>query len=238
MTTKEQIQEFCFVENNWFRAKYHNELSAHSSRYWTFKTALNLFLQRGAGAIVETGCVREPEDYGAGFSTVLFADFAQRYGFDLVSIDNSEEHIRRCKAILAERKLDTAASFILSDSFEALQTLKSLTIGLLYLDSFDSPYVEILQKEFPNLSYKEAEVAMHASDWAALEEKYQNLVRPCQQHCLAELIAARDKMINGGLILIDDNLPGASKGTLAKRYLLETGAMCLLDDRQSLWQLN
>src|SRR3990167_6043856 len=102
MTSKEQAKEFLFVDNNWFREKYEAKLSAHSSRYWTFKTALNLMLQRGGTRIVETGCVRQEEDYGAGNSTLIFADFAHRYGGSLVSIDNDEGHAGICRELLAK----------------------------------------------------------------------------------------------------------------------------------------
>ena len=64
---------------------------------------------------------------------------------------------------------------------------------------------------------------------------------PCQEHQLDEVKLAYPKM-NGGIVLLDDNMIGAFPGSkgktkLSKEYLLVHGATLIMDYQQSLWIL-
>ena len=70
--------DFLYIHKNWFYKKYFLKLQ---KRYFTFHIALNCFLQIGGKTIIETGCVRNKNDWGAGNSTVVFGDFCKRYKY-------------------------------------------------------------------------------------------------------------------------------------------------------------
>lgn len=95
------LEDFVYI-NNWYDKEYEKKSNTiFHRRHTTFKIALNLFLQRGHSTILETGCVREPNDFGSGYSTYIFGDICSRYNKQLVSIDNTEEHLNRCGRICA-----------------------------------------------------------------------------------------------------------------------------------------
>ena len=195
---------------SWFAAAYAKRLGR---RYETMATALALLLARSDEhrIIVETGCVRERNDYSAGYSTVLFGEFLVRHGGTLHTVDLSERNIATCRRLT--KRYAARISYHAGDSVAFLAAWEPQTSGpidLLYLDSFDYP-------ESPDDPLRDAS----------------------QQHCRNELDAALPALAEGAVVLIDDgDLPGGGKPRLAKERLAQLGWTCILDDYQTLWTRN
>lgn len=106
-------------------------------RYVTFKTALNIIHQTNQPPIiVETGTIRQEEDYGAGYSTVIFGEYVNHYGGHITTIDIEWNNMEVCKRVTDVYK--GQIDYIVDDSLHALTLLKA-PIDLLYLDSLDTP---------------------------------------------------------------------------------------------------
>jgi hypothetical protein len=223
---------------SWFEREY-GELCGR--RWPTLKAALNLFLQRGGKTIVETGCMRQENDYGAGCSTLLFSRVAATYGACLWSVDNNPDHValatRLTSAYAASRHC------VVGDSVDFLQSrLKnepnfSSRIDLLYLDSLDYP-ADTLAARFGCTNMQQFAELLADTSEEELCAGHRDLIGPPQAHCLAEIQAAIAWLHPGSVVLMDDNhLPGGGKPRLAKRALSELGWICVLDAEQSLWLL-
>lgn len=90
-----------------------------------------------APAIVETGCVRQADDWeGAGCSTLILAAAAQERDGSLVYVDNNQTNLATASHLLAERQL-THANALNGDSVSRLRTWHC-EIDVLYLDSLDT----------------------------------------------------------------------------------------------------
>jgi len=126
------MKDFLFLDKDWFYKKYADKLK---ERFWTFKVALNLFLQRGGATIVETGCLRSKDDWGAGMSTLLFGEFCKKYNKILYTVDNNAKHLSIAKKITAP--FQDNIIYVLDDSHHFLNNLV-IKIDLLYLDSLDA----------------------------------------------------------------------------------------------------
>lgn len=125
--------DFLFV-GGWYDDLY--EMKS-CSRHLTFKTALNLFLQNGKDYILETGCVRLEEDYGAGYSTYIFGDFCMHYSKRLFTVDIDQTNMNVCRLITQE--FERFTSYNVCDSIKFLEEFKDWDkVGLLYLDSLDA----------------------------------------------------------------------------------------------------
>jgi len=179
----------------------------------TFREAIELLCERTSGenrTIVETGCVRQRNDYSAGYSTVIFAGLVERYGGRVHTVDLSARNMALCRRLT--RRWSRRISYNVGDSAEYLRDWPAANQGraidLLYLDSWDYP--------------------LAAGDDPAPAAS--------QAHCLAELEAALPSLHEGSLVLIDDgDLPGGGKPLLAKRRLAEIGWTCVIDAYQTLW---
>jgi len=125
------LHEFVEINKNWFYHKYHDKLK---KRFWTFAVALGLFIQRGGDVIVETGCIREKDDWGAGNSTFVFGEVCKKYGPDLITVDNDGEHLAFAKK--ETQKFKSNITYEKSDSVKFLEDYDDW-IDLLYLDSLD-----------------------------------------------------------------------------------------------------
>jgi len=232
------MDEFVFV-HNWFK-KYFFPLG---ERYHTFKTALNLLRQthtKGVPFILETGCVRLKDDWGAGMSTFLFAEYASRYGGHIISVDISEENCNVAREITKD--YEELIAIIPDDSIhfldESVKYLKesSQKVDLLYLDSFDYPYGDLLNHYGAEIDLGSATALLTAESESAIIEKHNDLIGPSQEHCLKEIQAAMPLLHDRSIVLMDDNsLPGGGKPRLAKRWLAEQGWTCLIDSQQTLW---
>ena len=149
---------------SWFEKKYKEK---SGTRYPTFKLALNLFLQRYGHTIVELGTTKHEEDWGAGMSTLLFAEVVGKYGGKIYTIDNYPPHLEACKHIT--EPWAGSIVYVESDSLEFLKTFDE-KIDLLYLDTMDYPLtpqegppgpcqehqLKELELAYPNLSPKAA----------------------------------------------------------------------------------
>jgi len=82
--------------------------------------------------IVETGCYREEDNYsGDGCSTLLFDNYVQHRGGNVISIDINP---KACE--LARSNTSKQVEVICGDSVEELGYLEGM-VDLLYLDSFN-----------------------------------------------------------------------------------------------------
>jgi len=132
-------EDFVYIQNDWFREKYAGN---SKSRFETFKIALNWFAQHGGKTIVETGTTKAFDDWGAGMSTVLFADFCRQHGGRIWTIDKSDKAIKMSKEVTLD--WFDLITYIQRDSVFALNDFRG-RIDLLYLDSMDYP----IQNEWP-----------------------------------------------------------------------------------------
>jgi hypothetical protein len=193
---------------DWFAKTFGPRLGIRSS---TFGAAIRLLCDRSGSSrtIVETGCVRERNDYSAGYSTVLFAQLVERYGGHVFTVDVSARNMELCRRVT--RRYAKHITYGVDDSIDFLHDWKrtgaSRPIDLLYLDSWDYPI--------------EADDGSRAAS---------------QEHCLGELDAALPFLHARSLVLIDDgDLPGGGKPLFAKRRLEELGWVCEIDAYQTLW---
>ena len=88
--------------------------------------------------IVETGCVRAPEDWSAGYSTYVFGAYLDgRACGRIISLDNDPTHCRFAEARTAPWR--ERASIVLTDSIAWLAATRE-RIDVLYLDSLDTDH--------------------------------------------------------------------------------------------------
>jgi hypothetical protein len=192
-----------FGYDNWFTQKYF-ERSSH--RFFTFQSALGLFLQRGGTNIVETGTTRMADDWGAGMSTYIFGDVAQHYDKRVWTCDILPEAMDVCKTVTKD--YSDKITYIVSDSLAFLHTFHE-PIDLLYLDSMDCPIFD--EPETP-------------------------LLMASQAHQINELKEAYGKLSEKAVILLDDNwFANGGKTKLSIEHLRNLGWTCVLDSQQSVW---
>lgn len=85
-------------------------------------------------SVVETGCQRADNDYGAGMSTTIFGILLKSNGGKLTSLDNSESNVAFCRSRTQQLPVDV----VLTDSRPWLKNYKGAPIDGLYLDSMDT----------------------------------------------------------------------------------------------------
>lgn len=171
----------------------------------TWKAAISLYVQNRGGTIIETGCQRLPEDWGAGCSTKLLALLLRELGFgELHSVDNSCEKIAFATTVLEADRTLTRVVFHLDDSVKFLKGFNR-PVDFLYLDSYDYQRVE------PELSRAQRH------QLAEIEAIYDMLSE------------------SAVVLLDDNSLPGGGKTRLSKQFLYAHKWRCLLDWQQSLW---
>lgn len=105
-------------------------------RMWSWKMALGIYLQTGGGTILETGCQRMEDDWGAGCSTLIFANLINDFQCgDFYSVDLSAENIALSQKVLDSYGLKTA-NLTVEDSLKYLSKFTK-PVDFLYLDSYD-----------------------------------------------------------------------------------------------------
>lgn len=120
-------------ELDWFDSMFADKSAGRAK---TFKKALQLLNERATHNIVETGCLRQENDYGAGYSTFIFGEFCKRLGGHISTVDISDENMSVCMMITAPYK--EFISYYVDDSLNFLKNYDKY-IDLLYLDSLDVP---------------------------------------------------------------------------------------------------
>lgn len=180
--------------------------------------------------IVETGCAYNPGDWsGAGLSTIVFAAHAEASGGRLTSVDIDPEHIAAAASMV-----NSPIMLVCDDSVRYLAE-RSEPIDLLYLDSLDYPYGELLDLYGGKEDLPEA-IRTLGRLGHQVEERHYDIIGPSQEHCAREITAALPLLGPGSVVLIDDaGLPGGGKARLAKRVLHDAGWTNRLDGYQSLW---
>lgn len=193
------------LSDSWFDKEYKKK---SSSRYLTFKTALNLFSQRGFKNIVETGTIRQEDDWGAGMSTLMFADFLSREvpPGRLYTVDIEEKNMEVCKKVT--KNYERFITYVVQDSLKFLSEHRE-PIHLLYLDSLDYPLTEAEGNR-----------------------------GECQRHQRNELRQSLKNLQSGSIVLLDDNEVGdGGKTKLTKEEMLKNGRFeIIMEYQQSLWQ--
>lgn len=221
---------------------YYNEMDKlyrgkSDSRWASFKVAMNLFVQFNGKRIVETGCARLPNDWGGGLSTMLFGDFCSRLndGSHVWTVDLSSRNMEMCKNITS--KYSEYITYNVGDSVEYLSSIDiGGKIDLLYLDSYDYEYGELLNIYGGRTDIDAAIKTLHSMTEDEIVKKHGDVIKGSQDHCVKELYAALPHIHDKTIILIDDNnLPGGGKPRLAKDVLIELGYVCLYDWQQTLW---
>ena len=116
-------------------SEYDKEFFLQGLRGPTFKAALQMLYQStGDKYIVETGCQRLHNDFGAGESTRIFGKFITDFGGRLTTIDINPANMDVAKEVTINYK--DRIEYITEDSLVALKTING-PISLLYLDSMD-----------------------------------------------------------------------------------------------------
>jgi hypothetical protein len=213
---------------------YHKE---HDQRYPTMRRALNLLAERGGKVIIETGCVRMKHDWGAGMSTLLFADWCSRHDAYLYSVDISKANLQTAREVVGDA-LSPFVTFIESDSIEFLKALGKNSVDLLYLDSLDFPWGEMIDQHGIGMDREQAIRELWEMDEEQVIARYGELIGPCQDHCVGELMAAGHALRDSSIVLMDDwHFPGQGKVRLARLALQKFGWIELSKwgDQQSLW---
>lgn len=229
------MHDFVYFDN-WFDKKYRTKLDG---RWATMKMALNLARQRGRDTIFETGCQRMKDDWGAGCSTTIFCEFVERYGGHLCSVDNNERHLKIAEELT--RPWEPLRTLVLSDSVAALKKLDKLPgyagpPGIVFLDSYDYPIGEIWNAFGGKTDLQAAIERVAEIPEAQLLSDFGDVINPCQEHCLNELLAALPFCDDKTVILIDDtSLSGGGKGRTAGIWLCENGYECLLCSQQAVF---
>lgn len=122
------------MENS-FTIKFLSKFGEHDRRWSAFSfIASELLNLQQEVVIVETGCVRQEENWGGdGQSTVVFEWIVKQRGGHLTSIDISPVNCDVAK------RLAPSANVVCSDSITALRSIVDAeSIDLLYLDSYDA----------------------------------------------------------------------------------------------------
>lgn len=221
---------------NWFNARYKDGLTK-GKRFHTMKAALTLFIARGGGNIVETGCQRLEDDWGAGCSTKVFSEVIDKTKLGhLYSIDNSRVNLSYAQSIVPMG----SSTFILDDSIAAIGKLPVKTIELLYLDSFDYPDGEVVERHRErigrDISYEDSMINLSLRSNESIHTEFGDLIAPCQRHQVSELSRAQDMLHDNSIILLDDyDLPGEGKCGTSHEWLYNKGYIPIIVEYQSLW---
>jgi len=207
------------------------------------RIAISLFLQRGGKVIVETGCQHKADDWGSGCSTQILSRVAQMVDGVFHSIDINAARIQTARSFVPS---GAKCFFYARNSIAALLEMTD-QIDYLYLDSWDYPYVEIIeanQQEGEDFMTTQGRLNLGvdvlnkdvAKQDQELLEKYGDIIIPCQEHCLKEVQTAMPKLTNKCIIIFDDvHYPGGGKSRLAYQYLMEQGWHIVFDGSQSVW---
>lgn len=185
----------------------------YSDRYVGFSIMFEELLKKKGGNfnIIETGTIRNPNNWCDGQSTLLFYDFLRNYGGNLLSIDIDQHYLNVCKQFINSYRFPTDFNNlpyfkqICGDSVLELSKINTY-IDLIYLDSFD-------------LDVKNPE--------------------PSMVHHLKEMISL-SKTISSSedvIIAVDDNFGDIGKGKYVLEWAKDVGAEILHEGYQVIFKL-
>lgn len=226
------------LDSSWFDKQYW----ALGSRLPSMKMALGLTLSNNKpGIIIETGCQRMKDDWGAGCSTSIFAQFCKKFpGYKLVSVDIDPKNVTLATELTADcadvRQVYCMDSVTFLRGFVGAS--KNKPVAMVYLDSWDYPIAEMCNLYGTFQECQKALDKMMTYGHAAMVTKHYDLLGPSQEHCLKEFHTIEPLITKGVVVMIDDNnLPGWGKGRLVKEELaLRSDYELLFDGQQSLWR--
>lgn len=222
------------LKDNWFYNRYY--YSGSNGRYVTFQACLNILNQKKvAPTIIETGCQRLEEDLGGGMSTSVFAEYIHRYGGKLISVDITAANLTLA-ANCVQQWPNADCSFVHSDSVAFLAKYEG-PCDMLYLDSFDYPYGQLLNYYGGTTDVVAAIEQVSSMKRNEILCKHGDIIDACQVHCLHEFMAIEPRLSDDCILLIDDNqLAGGGKPRVLKEYLAKSKDWCcILDLQGSLW---
>lgn len=233
--------EFISPDNE-FTRRFATNMDA---RWVTFKAALNLLARPASrckrSLIIETGCARQVNDWGGGQSTLVLREFMKLFpSCFLWSVDINPNSLDQCRKVLGDDPVNERVELVECDSVKFLSEFP-FRLDLLYLDSFDYPWGELIQThaQATGKSTTDAEADLWSMSHEEVATLHWPVIQDCQEHCLKELQAAIDSgaIDDSTIILIDDNmLPGGGKPRLAKKFLHEElDWECVYDYQQTLW---
>ena len=162
--------------------------------------------------IIETGCVRQPDDFeGAGHSTLIFDQYVQDRGGTVYSVDIDPVHTALCRALVSDRvKVHTGDSVAY---LAQLASEKELSPDLIYLDSLDWMETDPFQ------------TALHCAD------EFQ-AVRPLiRDDTLVVVDDTPGTLIKGVIPQLDIQ----GKGAFLVKYAETAGAELMFHDWQAGW---
>lgn len=207
----------------------------------TMRLALKMLAERTKNAvIVEMGCAYTPGDWsGAGQSTLVFAEWLDDHDGHLHTVDIDADHIAACRRITVG--FEDFISYHVADSVlylrNAIQAeLRWRRIDLLYLDSLDYPYGELLDLYGGKTDLDAAVASLGALSEAEVVERHGDIIHDSQRHAAKEAMAALPHLSERAIVLIDDAaLPGGGKARLARAVLDAYDFREVLTGYQTLW---
>ena len=166
-----------------------------------------LFKKSNNFVIVETGCQRQENDWGAGQSSLLFYEFLNFFDGKLISLDNNIFHLNRSKKILRKKFPWSTVPLVqmLGDSVTKLKKIEA-PVDLVYLDSYDL-----------DPSNPEPSMAHHLKELGSIKEILRQSIEP--------------------LIAIDDNFTDVGKGKYVLDWARKTGQKVLYNGYQTVIQI-
>jgi len=180
-------------------------LKSGQERFYTFKIAMNYYLENNGKIIVETGTQRQVDDWGAGCSTSALGKFMSEFSPEshLYSVDISSLNLKISKELCCQN-YQSYISWHEQDSITFLKNFNN-KIDFLYLDSYD---------------------------WFEHEPQLTECQTHQLNEMKAAIDKMNTKSV---ILLDDNDLPGGGKTKLTKDYLSKNDWICLLDLKQSVW---
>ena len=179
-------------------------------------------IERPVG-IVETGCVRNDRDWGDGYSTVVFAKYAETHpGSVVYSVDIDPAAVNLCRGLVGkEVRLNCGDSVGFLRSITNRPPADLSAIDLLYLDSLDVDYENPLPSAIHHLKELAAISPLLSADSLVV-------VDDSPLYCLA-VRSAPDQL----RLLGSPRIGG--KGKLIAEYAAQIGAQQVFSDYQAGW---
>jgi len=181
----------------------------YSDRYIGFRKMFAYLLSKKQGnfTILETGALRTPQQWGDGQSSLLFFEFVNFFGGELISIDLDPRALAVSRRVIHRRVPKTGRGELTLINGNSLQVLPKIDkpVDLVYLDSMDigpDPYPAMLHG---------------LREFAALRS----------------VIRRSSNMMIG----IDDNWNGIGKGRYVLRWAKATGQEILHEGYQILFRI-